>query len=441
MNNMKYFLTLICSVMLFAACNNDNEEPNNPSTKADRTVIVYMSAENNLTYTESYGKFLSPDLQEIVKGSQSLAGNQRLFVFVDSLKHGANSTGRPYIAEIRSGQMEVVKEYDTDFYASDPAQFQEAISWIVNRAPAESYGLVLWGHASGWLVNPDTIANSSNSRELSVAGFRGMRRAYGQDKGTDVSVRNAEKWMNITQMAKALSTLPKFEFIFADCCNMMCAEVGYELRNVTNYLIGAPAEIPGNGAPYDKIVPLLYGNGSQLYKNIIDTYYNYYLAYYKGDYFLDGYSVPLSVIDTKYMESLAQATNDILDKFEGGYPVYPKEPNVGNIVYYLYDDYPVMYDMRAYIKSNTSAADFAAWENVFKQAVPYYRISLRWMTIYTSLEISMYAFNQDESLYGCVNMFIPKSESSYAKSKYNYNKTCNNFGWNRAMDWSRYGWN
>ena len=52
--------------------------------------------------------------------------------------------------------------------------------------------------------------------------------------------------MNITQMARAMKGLPKLDYIFADCCNMMCAEVAYELKDATRYLIGSPAEISRN---------------------------------------------------------------------------------------------------------------------------------------------------------------------------------------------------
>ena len=150
--------------------------------------------------------------------------------------------------------------------------------------------------------------------------------------------------------------------------------------------------------------------------------------------------MPLSVIETKYMEQLAQATHDILDKFTDGYPSYPQSPDLSGIVFYLYYDVPVLYDMRAFIKLNTSEADFLQWDKVYQQAVPYYRMSLRWMTIYEALEYSMYSFIQDSSINGCVSTFIPRNNRLYYNGTFHYNKTFNNFGWNRVLDWSRYGW-
>jgi len=405
----------------------DDEDEWSPDDKTARTVLVYMSGENNLTVSNGF-RFLRHDLDEIIEGSKRLADNQRLLVFVDSLNTNSEQAGKPFIMEVHGGQTFMRHEFESDFYSCDPARFREIIQWMTTNAPADDYGLILWGHACGWAVSNDSIADSGYTR-----------RAYGQDNGTDGN-GNGGKWMNITQMARALEGLPKLSFIFADCCNMMCAEVGYELRNVTNYLIGSPAEIPGEGAPYDTMVPYFYRSGSELYRGIIDTYYNEYLEYYETDYDLNSYSVPLSVIDTKYIGQLAQATHDVLDKFTDGYPVYPSSPNMNQIVYYWYYDGSIMYDMRSLIKRYTSDADFAQWDQAFKLAVPYYRMSMQWMTNNNNMYSAFYQFDQDESKNGCVSMFIPKNINSYYNGSFHYNSTYNNFGWNRVIDWSRFGW-
>ncbi len=418
---MKYLLSLISVALLFTACSKDNDEPGFERTKATRAVLIYMAGENNLT-NDVY-RFLKEDLLEMVEGSKLLSDNQRVFVFVDSLVTNKDYKGTPYITEIHGGKTYDRKKYESDFYSSDPAKFREVVSWMTTNVEADSYALVLWGHASGWLVSPDTIASTN-------AG----RRAYGQDKNTDVS--GGEKWMNITQMAKALDGLPKMDFIFADCCNMMCAEVGYELRNATDYLIGSPAEIPGWGAPYHIILPYFFKKGSDLYKGIIDTYYDYYLDYYTNhtQYGLSGYSVPLSVIDTKYMEQLAQQTKSILTSY---IPPYPQELQLYGLPYYWITTEPILYDMRAIIRNYVDTTDLDAWENVYKQAVPYYRMSGKWMTVENGY-IKFYPELADNC--GCVSMFIPQDDTAYTSGKYMFNKTCNNFEWNRVMDWSRFGW-
>ena len=328
--------------------------------------------------------------------------------------------------------MDTLYKYTSDFYASDPEQFSEVLKKITELRPAKEYGLILWGHASGWIVESDTIA---------------QRRAYGID---------TNKWMNITQMARALkglkdqNVLPKLSFIFADCCNMMCVENGYELREVTDYLMGSPAEIPGRGAPYDKVVPQLFKSGSDLYRGIIDNYYDYYADYdnldysekYTWPYMKDGYSVPLSVIDTKYIGDLADRTHDMLERATGGYPQYPDSPDLTSIAYYLYNtsnNSDVMYDMRAIMERLLSADDFKLWNTTYQQAVPYCRMSLKWMSQFWPQQQAFSYFNPDLQ-YGCVSMFIPRKGSGYTYGNMAYNKTSLNFGWNQVMDWKRFGW-
>ena len=422
---MKRILVLLCALAAFTACHDDEPEPN-PQPTTERTVLVYMAGENNLTVTSRGERFLCVDLAEIVEGSKRLTDNQRLLVFVDSL-NDARKTDTPVILEVKGGKTTVLHRFSNDFYSCDPARFREVVQYAETNAPARSYGLVLWGHASGWTVSSDSIASA-----------RTVTRAYGQDNGTDHG--GSLKWMNITQMARALEGLPKLDFIFADCCNMMCAEVGYELRNVTDYLIGSPAEIPGDGAPYTKIVPLLYKNGSELYRGIIDTYYDHYLEEYQNDRELDGCSVPLSVIDMKYISELAQATHDVLGTFADGYPSYPESPDLEGHVFYWYFDSPIMYDMRAFIKRNTTQSVFNTWDRSFKKAVPYYRMSKEWMTIYEDLYYAFTEFTDEVSDDGCVSMFIPVNDFNYYYGTFDYIETFNNFGWNSVVDWSRFGW-
>lgn len=421
---MKQILFIICcAAVLLTACNKKEENVTPTPTTAQRTVMVYISGDNNLSTV------VMEDIREMMQGASSIPQNCNLVAFIDRNV----GSEKPYIAQItKEAKLDTLYKYTSDFYASDPDQFSEVLKQIAQLCPAKEYGLILWGHASGWIVESDTIA---------------QRRAYGMD---------TSKWMNITQMARALkglkdqSILPKLSFIFADCCNMMCVENGYELREVTDYLIGSPAEIPGRGAPYDKVVPHLFKSGNDLYKGIIDAYYDFYADYsnldyseqYTWPYMKDGYSVPLSVIDTKYMGDLADRTHDMLERATGGYPQYPNSPDLTGIAYYLYNtsnNSDVMYDMKAIMERLLSADDFKLWSTTYQQAVPYCRMSLKWMSQFWQQQQAFSYFNPDLQ-YGCVSMFIPRQGSGYSYGNMAYNKTSLNFGWSQVMDWKRFGW-
>ena len=98
---MKHLLTIISLFILFAACSKDDDSYEAPPEPAQRTVIVYMSGENNLS------SYLQNDLNEMKSGRQQVAANENLVVFVDR----ASTTEMPYIAKITAeGNME--KLYD-----------------------------------------------------------------------------------------------------------------------------------------------------------------------------------------------------------------------------------------------------------------------------------------------------------------------------------------
>lgn len=426
------FLLFAFACLLQSCCRDDDHPSDSQDGRATRAVMVYMAGDNSLgadmyVNGEKYN-FLRDDLSEIIEGSRMLADSQRLFVFVDSVGKKSDE-GKPFIAEIRKGIFDVKKQYDADFYSSDPAKFREIIKWMTDNVAADSYGLVLWGHATGWMVETNVVGTSS-------ATVR--RKAYGLDNGNG-GAGSVSKWMNITQMRDALEGLPKFDFILADCCNMICAEVAYELRHAARYLIGSPAEIPAFGAPYDQILPCLYEEKEDMYRHIIDKYYDFYLNFYQQhrEYNLPGYSVPLAVVDTDHMEALATATSSILDSCMAN---YPQTMNVDSVSYYFCYDAPVMYDMRAVLKRNAQKKDFEQWDSIFQKAVPYRRMSMQWQTIYDTLYYGFWYVATDEHQYGCMSMYLPMPLMYYDSGHFKYNTTNSQYAWNQVMAWNRFGW-
>ncbi|MBQ4386470.1 MAG: hypothetical protein II822_02505 [Prevotella sp.] len=426
---MKYLLTLISTLLLFASCSKEEEKN---SSIAQRTVVVYMSGENNLT------SIAQDDIDEMIAGANSLADGQQLVIFVDR----ASTTEKPFLARLDKNatatKIDTLYRFQVDFYASSADEFYNVLKKATTLCPAKEYGLVLWGHASGWVIEQDSIPTNVG------------RRAYGVDNGSNSSSVSG-KWMNIPSMRMALEALGiKWQFIFADCCNMMCAEVGYELRNVTQYLIGSSAEIPGWGAPYDSVVPELFRSGSALYKGIIDKYYDYYLDYFSthptisvsgvGTEELGGYSVPLAVIETKNMEALAQSTKDIVTYIANENPTeYPEALNLNHLPYYLNIDAPMMYDMKAFVKHFASISAYSTWLDSYQKAVPYARSSAKWMTIFPNLYPAFAAFDQNAD-WGCVSMFVPQNQPAYVGGNYKYNQNATHFLWSYIIDWSRFGW-
>lgn len=400
---MKQLFYMTCLMMLFTACSKDDDDAPTPQGPAQRTVVVYMSGENSLT------GFIHNDLEEMKKGRLNVAATENLLVFVD----GVSQTEKPYIAKITAnGELQMLHTYPNDFYASDPDNMRDVIERAVEACPAKEYGLVLWGHADGWIINKDSIATET------------AHRAYGVDNGSNVGI-NKGIWLNIPSMRQSFELLPfKWRFILFDCCNMMTAEVAYELKDVADYLIGAPAEIPGHGAPYEQVVPALFLQTDDFYKSIVDSYATAYPQ-----------KVVLSVVNTSRMESLAQATQQVLPLLND----YAQKTSLDNHIYYHAIKVneirkTIHHDMREVAYKALDAAAYHYWMSAFSEAVVYSYYSPSWITNGTVL----FDFTMSKDYWGGLSMFFPMNK--YETATDSVNETIKQMGWYYAVGWSEVGW-
>lgn len=397
---MREILTTICCIILFVACSSDDEEKVQP---AKRTVIVYMAAENSLT-----GNAQS-DINEMIQGVKKISKYDNLIAFVDR----ASSQEKPFIIRLKDDQQQpadTIRKYEQDFLTSDPDKMKEVISWTMANYPADDYGLILWGHGNGWVIMNET------------------QRAIAVDDGNNRANDNGQ-WLNIPELHTALKALPhSFKFIFADCCNMQNVEVAYELRDVTEYYIASPAGIPGDGAPYETIIPDLFlYDDIQMYTKTCDDYYA------KTD--SENGHLPISTVKTEYLTDLANATKEILQRIYVGKTLI----NTDRLIYYYsYKPYDanehVMYDMNDFLLRHADDTDYMGWKKVFDQVVVYKKMSTKWQVLGTLV----FDFDVTEKRFGGISMFIPLER--YQDTYFKYNDDIKKMAWYHAVGWSELGW-
>ena len=283
--------------------------------------------------------------------------------------------------------------------ASDPVVMEGVLRYAFNHYPAMNgnYGLVLWGHGTGWLMDDEVKPQKG-------------RRAFGVDIGNN---SGDKRWINITTMANVLKGLPHMKFIMGDCCHLMCLENLYELRSTCDYIIGSPAEIPGNGAPYEQIVPDFFADG-KFYSNIVGKYYKYMRG-----------SLPLAAVKTSEMDNVAQATRQALqavkEKNGNGYA------DMKGTIHYLYygsgsaafnPDYNIFYDAGDFIHTYAPQDIYQQWRQIFDRAVVDRRMATQWMT---NKSWSKYYsdFTVTEDKFHGVSMFVSQDPSCGDYRRYN----------------------
>ena len=399
---LKVFLGIIVALTgltLLSAC--DKEEDAKGQYK--RTVLVYMAAENTLSY------YAEADLMEIMDASYKLTENDQLLVWFDR----AQQDELPWLARMVNGQLKDsvsiadMQISDKDEYSTDPEIFEKVLSYAYSHYPAlEGYGLVLWSHATGWMLT-DSIATT---------------RSYGADNGTNSSSYNGGPTLNFSTIGRILAKMPHLEFVFGDCCNFMCLESIYELRNETDYVVGSPAEIPDPGAPYATVVPEMFRRQNAA-RGIMQQYADCYQEI-----------LPLAVVKTSEMDALAEATRNVLSAIYSRLSEKRTEyPDMTGVIHYyneyqvrFYPYYNIFYDAGDFILKYATDEEYRQWKAVLDRVVidkafaESWLVNKSWYSFYTDFEMT------EEKFHG-VSMFVPQ-DPRYGYYR-RYNEDIKKFGW------------
>lgn len=377
---MKSKLTLLLTglCLLLGSCQKGLETSDYDET-GSCTVLVYMVAENSL-YSNIYG-----NINDMLRAAPKLRKGERVVLYVDDREFP-----RMYIIDKDSKTrfFDPVFEFNEDFNSASAGTLEKVIEYTRSLCPAREYGYVFWSHGSGWI--PDSDAAKAQTR------------AFGADNQKNSTSNMPAFHMNVTDLADVLHKFGKARFVMFDACFMQTIEVAYELRDVTDYIIGSPAEIPAYGAPYDL----------QLSHYFADPFcadslaYDYWDLYANDDEHND-MGIAASVIKTSELEQLAAATRR-----------YIRIDNLSELDvrllrnnYFRWDEwrygahYPDACDMRSIMKYELSASDYEEWMKSLRRAVPAWYCTKSWYSAYCERNLPI-----DSTQFCGVSMYIPRSE-------------------------------
>ena len=370
---------------------------------ARRTLLVYMMAENSLT------DYALTDVAEIKKAVPQISSDCRLFVYVD----GCESPKLTQYYRLTDGKVGYTDMtlFANDVCSSDTAALGAVLDFILDDYPTKSLDMVLWSHADGWL--PDYARNSAPNRTIGV------------DNGKNTHSNLTKKAIEIAELAALLERLPvKVDRLLFDACFMQCVEVAYTLRNAVRWVIASPAEIPGDGAPYEFVVKAFFDTDGV--KCIMDGYKAAYDDGYMG--------VVLSAAYMPAMQRLADETySNVCTYFNSN-----KKRDYLNVFAYLpgeknglYGPLPCYYDANAVMMGYLSDVDYAMWKAALDAALPYAVTTGSWYSSYLRKSEPV-----DLEKYSGISMYMPQSSSRYNSLNVAFSAT----EWYRAAGWSEAGW-
>lgn len=320
----KYIVIFFLSLLTFVAC--DKEEVVIPTT-APRTVLIYFAGDNSLS------NYVSKNLSMIKEGiKQEGLNNGNLLIYTDQLNEAPKLFQLKLEADtVRQIEIET---YDTDQNSASTETLTQIIDKVQKEYPADSYGLVLWSHGTGWL--PSDIYN--------------YLRSFGQD--------GKNNFMEINDLASALSKY-HFDYLLFDACYMSCAEVAYAFRGCADYIIGSPTEILANGFPYQSIMGDMFKKEADVV-GIATEFYNYY----------KDAAGTVSVVKSDELEDLAASCRAIFHgKTESELFAVPAKEL--QIMEYLTPNYHALYDFDDYVSRLATEEQYNAFKQSMEKAVIY----------------------------------------------------------------------
>lgn len=195
-----------------------------------------------------------------------------------------------------SKEMEVTTD-DTD--TGSPITLYNFISYCLEKYPADRYMVVLSGHAGG-TERDYLLKDESSARSLT---FNELKQVFKQIKRD-----RRGKLIDIIGM---------------DNCLMSMAEICYQLRDVTEIVVGCESFSPVSGWPYRQVLERLCNDfvnpklpqgksvTVEAAKAIVDEYVNFYSTYWMA-----GLSVTQSALNVKKAEKLHQQVNRLAEILE-----------------------------------------------------------------------------------------------------------------------------
>lgn len=278
MNRIGYITAILLAVLLCGSCINEEYAGPDPDLPT-RTIIVYLGGDNNLS--EETGRKI-----EALRQGWTYTGNKCL-IYQDSrdgarllrLRGGCRTTPTPYV--------ETVREYGAENSASAET-FARVLREVAAEYPADSYGLIFFSHASGWL--PAGALQNPAPRSRSV----------GVDDG---DAGRAE--MDIAEFAAAIPG-GMFDFIVFETCLTAGVEVAYELRGKSDYMLASSAEIisPGFTPVYPSALRLLCDTSVKM-RTALEGFGRAYMDYVVANYTGARRSATLSLTDIREISPLA----------------------------------------------------------------------------------------------------------------------------------------
>ena len=330
------FCALAMALTLFSCKKAETEEI--VVVKRPKTVLLYMVANNNLSY----------DAENSISRLQNgyiPAEEGNLLVY----KHCAGMD--PVLLHIKKGEEGTVVADTAYRFPPRVSATKSALTQALNVTqalfPADSYGLILWSHGTGWIP---PLASSSSAAQEQRSGSC-PERTFGLDGKVELEIRD---------LAQAIPY--KLSFMLMDACFMGGIETAYEVKDSVDYYIGSPAEILTESFPYHKIMQHIFKSTPD-YAAVCREYYDYYNAKSGAER-----SATVALMDCSKLAEVAEVAKRVFDQY--GESIASLDLSLLQ-PYFRGSSSKYFYDLKDLVDAIADASLSAEFASALERAVPY----------------------------------------------------------------------
>lgn len=284
-------LLVLLSINL-VSCHKDDAPP--VSTETEKTLFMYLPWSTDLV-----GAFRT-NISDMEKAIAKKGLNQeRVLVFISTTP--TEATLFEIIEKNGKCKGDTLKRY-TNPALTTKGEITRILNDVKGFAPAKRYAMTIGCHGMGWLPVAKGRTRHS-SREKLHWEYEGvpMTRYFGG--------RSPEYQTDITTLAEGIADAGmKMEYILFDDCYMSSIEVVYDLRGVTDFVIGSPCEIMRYGMPYAEIGEHLLGDTD--YEAICEKFHTFYSNYEEMP------CGTIGVTDCSELQPLVQIMKEINNRYK-----------------------------------------------------------------------------------------------------------------------------
>ena len=289
--NQPFSILLLAILFTITSC---VKEPHQPTPVLSHTLLVYVGTDNNLSGYEQ-------EKLQAIRDGWSGKSTDKVIVYIDKGR-GADARLIEISNLLPTDAPREIAAYGEENSASAEV-FSRVVRDVKSMYPADSYGLLVFSHASGWLpsgalTNPGKVSPETTSESFVVE----------LEIVPDSIIIDGTDEMEICDFA---SSIPDgmFDYIVFEGCFMAGIEVAYELRHKTPVIFASSAEIvhPGFAPVYPTSTTNLLNSDIQ---GFAEQVFDNIQSYSESD---PQRSATYSVIHTSGLEALAVFIRDNCD--------------------------------------------------------------------------------------------------------------------------------